>query len=60
MIDMKYKKFSFRHAEEIFTVDDDFTYLWKEVKDVLDSITDEDIIMEFIVKKERQRVFQKQ
>ena len=57
---MKYKKFSFRYAEEIFTVDDDFTYLWKEVKDVLDSITDEDIIMEFIVKKERQRVFQKQ
>ena len=50
---MKYKKFSFRHAEEIFTVDDDFTYLWKEVKDVLDSITDEDIIMEFNSEKRK-------
>lgn len=44
---MKYKKFSFRHAEEIFLVDDSFTYLWEEVKEVLDSITDEDIINEF-------------
>ena len=44
---MKYKRFSFRHAEEIFLVDDAFTYLWEEVKDVLDSITDEDIITEF-------------
>ena len=44
---MKYKKFSFRHAEEIFLVDDSFTYLWNEVKEVLDSITDNDIIDEF-------------
>ena len=44
---MKYKKFSFRHAEEIFLVDDSFTYLWEEVKEVLDSITDDDIINEF-------------
>ena len=44
---MKYKKYSFRHAEEIFSVDKDFTYLWDEVKEVLDSITDEDIITEF-------------
>ena len=44
---MKYKKFSFRHAEEIFLVDDNFTYLWEEVKEVLDSITDDDIINEF-------------
>lgn len=44
---MKYKKFSFRHAEEIFLVDDSFTYLWNEVKEVLDSITDKDIIDEF-------------
>lgn len=44
---MRYKKFSFRHAEEIFMVDKDFTYLWEEVQDVLNSITDEDIINEF-------------
>lgn len=44
---MKYKKHSFRHAEEIFLVGDEFTYLWNEVKDVLDGITDEDIINEF-------------
>lgn len=44
---MKYRKFSFRHAEEIFLVDDNFTYLWKEVQDVLDSISDQDIINEF-------------
>ena len=44
---MKYKKFSFRHAEEIFLVDDSFTYLWEEVQDVLENISDEDIINEF-------------
>ena len=44
---MKYKKHSFRHAEEIFLVDDDFTLLWSEVQDVLDNISDEDIINEF-------------
>lgn len=44
---MKYRKFSFRHAEEIFLVDPQFTYLWNEVQDVLESITDQDIIEEF-------------
>ena len=44
---MKYKKYSFRHEEEIFLVDDNFTYLWSEVQEVLDNITDADIINEF-------------
>lgn len=44
---MEYKKFSFRHAEEIFSVDDDFKYLWKEVTEVLDNISDNDLIEEF-------------
>ncbi len=44
---MEYKKFSFRHAEEIFMVNKDFTYLWKEIVDVLDSISDSDLINEF-------------
>ena len=44
---MEYKKFSFRHAEEIFSVDDDFKYLWKEVTEVLDNISDNDLIKEF-------------
>ena len=44
---MKYRKFSFRHAEEIFLVDDTFTYLWEEVQDVLENISDDDIINEF-------------
>ena len=44
---MEYKKFSFRHAEEIFLVDKEFTSLWKEILDVLDNITDSDLINEF-------------
>ena len=44
---MEYKKFSFRHAEEIFSVDDNFKYLWKEVTEVLDNISDNDLIKEF-------------
>lgn len=44
---MEYRKFSFRHAEEIFMVDDEFTYLWNEIIDVLDSISDNDLISEF-------------
>jgi hypothetical protein len=50
---MKYRKFSFRHAEEIFLVDPQFTYLWNEVQDVLASITDQDIIEEFNNEKRR-------
>lgn len=48
---MKYRKFSFRHAEEIFLVDENFTYLWEEVQEVLDNISDEDIINEFNAEK---------
>ncbi len=44
---MEYKKFSFRHAEEIFLVNKEFTSLWEEVLDVLDSISDSDLINEF-------------
>lgn len=44
---MKYRKHSFRHAEEMFLVDDSFTYLWNEVQDVLNSITDEALINQF-------------
>ena len=44
---MEYIKYSFRHAEDIFKNDEDFTYLWNEITDVLDNISDEDIIDEF-------------
>lgn len=44
---MRYRRYSFRHAEEIFLADESFTYLWEEVKDVLNNITDDDIINEF-------------
>lgn len=44
---MEYKKFSFRHAEEIFLVNKEFTSLWKEIIDVLDNISDSDLINEF-------------
>lgn len=50
---MKYKIHSFRHAEEIFSINNDFKYLWDEVKDVLDNITDEDIINEFNKEKRK-------
>lgn len=48
---MEYKKFSFRHAEDIFLVDKDFSYLWEEIIDVLDNISDKDLINEFNNKK---------
>lgn len=44
---MKYITHSFRHAEDIFLVDDNFTTLWEEIQFVLDSISDEDLINEF-------------
>lgn len=44
---MEYKKFSYRHAEEIFLVNKEFTYLWKEIVDALDNISDNDLINEF-------------
>ena len=45
---MKYIKHSHRYAEIIFAIDENMKYLWEQVKSVLDSITDEDIINEFL------------
>ena len=44
---MEYIKHSFRHAEDIFKNDKDFTYLWDEIIEVLDNISDDDLIAEF-------------
>lgn len=44
---MEYRKYSFRHAEDIFKNDKDFTYLWNEILEVLDGISDDDLINEF-------------
>lgn len=44
---MEYIKHSFRHAEDIFINDKDFTYLWDEIIEVLDNISDDDLIAEF-------------
>ena len=44
---MEYRKYSFRHAEDIFKNDKDFTYLWNEILEVLVSISDDDLINEF-------------
>lgn len=44
---MEYIKHSFRHAEDIFINDKDFTYLWNEIIEVLDNISDDDLIAEF-------------
>lgn len=44
---MEYKKFSFRHAEEIFSIDEEFTCLWNEIIEVIDNISDNDLIVEF-------------
>lgn len=44
---MRYVTHSFRYAEEIFKIDDDFKYLWLEVLSTIESISDNDIIEEF-------------
>ena len=44
---MEYRIHSFRHAEDIFNADEEFKKLWKEVKNVLDNISDKNIIDEF-------------
>lgn len=46
---MEYRKYSFRHAEDIFKNDKDFTYLWNEILEVLDGISDDDLINEFTI-----------
>lgn len=45
---MKYIKHSHRYAEIIFAIDENMKFLWEQVKSVLDSISDEDIIHEFL------------
>ena len=44
---MKYKKHSFRNAEEIFLVNEGFLATWKELEEVLNEITEDDIIAKF-------------
>lgn len=44
---MEYKTFSFRHAEEIFLADEEFSCLWNEIIEVLNNISDNDLIKEF-------------
>ncbi len=41
---MNFKTHSFRNALTLFKYDEQFNYLWKEVCEVLNSITDEEII----------------
>lgn len=45
---MKYTYHSHRNAYELFTFDNRYQYLWNELKDVLENITDEDLMTEFI------------
>lgn len=45
--EVKYKIHSFRNALVIFNNDDKYIQLWNDVKDVLDGISDEDIINSF-------------
>ena len=44
---MNYIFHSFRHGKEIFETQSGFSRLWLEVIDVLDSISDDDIILSF-------------
>ena len=43
---MKYVITSHRYANLLFQLDDNMKHLWEQVKDVLDNITEEDIITE--------------
>lgn len=45
---MKYVTHSHRYADIIFQIDEDMKFLWDSVKEVLDSISDQDIINEFL------------
>lgn len=44
---MKYKLYSHRYAGAILETDDEFTYLWEEIKEILVNITEENIISYF-------------
>ncbi len=43
---MKYVKTSHRYADILFQLDDNMKYLWEQVKQVLDNISDQDLIAE--------------
>ena len=44
---MLYQTHSFRNAEVIFENDSQYTALWQDIKDVLEEITDDDLINSF-------------
>lgn len=44
---MNYTVYSHRYAEAILETDNEFTYLWEEIKEVLESVTEENIISYF-------------
>ncbi|QBP92629.1 hypothetical protein E1A90_16595 [Bacillus mycoides] len=44
---MQYKTYSFRYGEELFSYEPEFVHLWQEIKDVLDSITEDDLIQHY-------------
>lgn len=44
---MQYRKYSFRYGEELFTFNPEFSALWGDIEEVLDSITDDDLITHF-------------
>lgn len=46
---MKYVYHSHRFAYELFNDNPKYCFLWNELKDVLDNITDEDLMLEFLV-----------
>lgn len=45
---MKYKLFSHKFAQELFQTEEKYKHLWNEVKEVLDNISDEDLMEQFI------------
>ncbi|KAB2454327.1 hypothetical protein F8160_11145 [Bacillus sp. CH126_4D] len=44
---MQYKTHSFRYGEELFSYEPEFVHLWQEIKNVLDSITEDDLIQHY-------------
>lgn len=51
---MKYIVTSHRYADILFKLDENMNFLWNQVKDVLDGISDEDLISEYNDILERQ------
>lgn len=44
---MQFKTHSFRYGEELFSYEPEFVHLWQEIKGVLDSITEDDLIQHY-------------